>query len=85
MCKSSPDSFHLHVQKYFYPPVSKVRAGSFRVFRNPPNSDMDHGAVPKGLTFGLSLHVLRLCSVHVLCCIQLVGDRCGSLDFKAIN
>ena len=31
-------------------------------------------AIPKGLTFGLSVYVLRLCNVHVLYCIQRVRD-----------
>ena len=29
-------------------------------------------AIPKVLTFGLCLHVLRLYNVHVLCCIDLL-------------
>ena len=31
-------------------------------------------AIPKGLTFGLCLYVLRVCNVHVLYSIQLVRD-----------
>ena len=31
MCKSLPYYFHFIVQKYIYPPVSKVHAGSFVV------------------------------------------------------
>ena len=31
-------------------------------------------AIPKGLTFGLDLYVLRLCNAHVLYCIQHVRD-----------
>ena len=34
--------FPFTVQKYIYPPVSKVHAGSSSCFRNPPNSDMDY-------------------------------------------
>ena len=29
-------------------------------------------AIPKGLTFGLCLYILRLCNVHVLYSVQLV-------------
>ena len=34
--------FTFTAQKYSYPPVSKVRAGSFSCFRNPLKSGMDY-------------------------------------------
>ena len=34
--------FKFTVHKYIYSSVRKVHAVSFRVFRNPPNSDMDY-------------------------------------------
>ena len=43
MCKSLPYYFHLLYISAFYPPVSKVHAGSFvSTFRNPLNSDMGY-------------------------------------------
>ena len=42
MCKPLPYYFHFTVQRYIYPPVSKVHAGFFSRFRNPPDSDMEY-------------------------------------------